>query len=80
MELGSSKNNRKYVRFIISYGCNLGFFFVYYTLGYLPRKIKGGKALGWNQKAKRNDKTITDVRENKIIIKDNTEVRADIYK
>lgn len=80
MELDSSKNNRKYVRFIISYGCNLGFFFVYYTLGYLPRKIKGGKALGWNQKAKRNDKTITDVRENKIIIKDNTEVRADIYK
>lgn len=80
MELDLSKSNRKYVRFIISYGCNLGFFFVYYTPGYLPRKIKGGKALGWNQKAKRNDKTITDVRENKIIIKDNTEVRADIYK
>ena len=80
MELDSSKSNRKYVRFIISYGCNLRFFFVYYTLGYLPRKIKGGKALGWNQKAKRNDKTITDVRENKISIKDNTEVRADIYK
>lgn len=40
MELDSSKNNRKYVRFIISYGCNLGFFFVYYTPGYLPRKIK----------------------------------------
>ena len=65
---------------MISYGCNLGFFFVYYTLGYLPCKIKGGKALGWNQKAKRNDKTITGVRENKISIKDNTEVRADIYK
>lgn len=65
---------------MISYGCNLGFFFVYYTLGCLPRKVKGGKALGWNQKAKRNDKTITGVRENKIIIKNNTEVRADIYK
>lgn len=78
MELDLSKDNRKYVRIVISYGCNLGFFFVYYTLGYLPRKVKGGKALGWNQKAKRNDKTITGVRENKISIKDNTKVRADI--
>lgn len=25
---------------MISYGCNLGFFFVYYTLGYRPRKVK----------------------------------------
>lgn len=78
MELDLSKDNRKYVRIVISYGCNLGFFFVYYTLGYLTRKVKGGKALGWNQKAKRNDKTITGVRENKISIKDNTKVRADI--
>ena len=78
MELDLSKDNRKYVRIVISYGCNLGFFFVYYTLGYLPRKVKGGKALGWNQKAKRNDKTITGVRENKISSKDNTKVRADI--
>ena len=80
MKLDLSENNRKYVRFVISYGCNLGFFFVYYILGRLPCKVKGGKALGWNQKAKRNDKTITGVRENKIIIKNNTEVRADIYK
>ena len=80
MKLDLPENNRKYVRLVISYGCNLGFFFVYYILGYLPRKVKGGKALGWNQKAKRNDKTITGVCENKIIIKDNTEVRADIYK
>ncbi len=40
MELDLSENNRKHVRFMISYGCNLGFFFVYYTLGYRPRKVK----------------------------------------
>ena len=69
--------DRKYVRFIISYGCILGFFFVYYILGYLPRKVKGGKALGWNQKTKRNDKTITGVCENKNHIKDNAEICTD---
>ena len=65
---------------MISYGCILKIFFVYYILGYLPRKVKGGKALGWNQKTKRNDKTITDVRENEIIInsEDNRKIRTGV--
>ena len=65
---------------MISYGCNLGFFFVYYILGRLPRKVKGGKALGWNQETKRNDKTITDVCENEIIInsEDNRKIRTGV--
>lgn len=76
MKLDLDESDRKYVRFVISYGCILEFFFVYYTLGYLPCKVKGGKALGWNQETKRNDKTITGVRENKIHIKDNAEIRT----
>ena len=58
----------------------MAFFFVYYILGYLPRKVKGGKALGWNQETKRNDKTITDVCENEIIInsEDNRKIRTGV--
>ena len=65
---------------MISYGCILKIFFVYYTPGYLPCKIKGGKALGWNQETKRNDKTITDVRENEISInsEDNRKIRTGV--
>ena len=55
---------------MISYGCILAFFFVYYILGYLPRKVKGGKALGWNQETKRNDKTITGVCKNNLVTED----------
>ena len=62
---------------MISFGCNLGFFFVYYILGNLPCIIKGGKALGWNQKTKRNNKTGSGVRENKIHIKNDAKICAD---
>ena len=51
------------------------------TLTFFDRcRQKGGKALGWNQETKRNDKTITDVCENEIIInsEDNRKIRTGV--